>query len=78
MQVLQLLRENSHELRPLLVAPLIQPRITSNLILDLFQPQLAPVGNHRREVEEEVLFKWCNFIQGIQGQSPVLSLVALG
>ena len=66
-KVLQLLRANCSQMKPLLTSSSFPQTITSDKILDLLEPQLALEGNHLREVQEGVVLNWSNYIQAIQG-----------
>ena len=47
---LQLLRNNSSQMKSLLIVSKSPQAITSDTILDLFDTKFAPEGNHLREV----------------------------
>lgn len=64
--VLQLLRSN--KLKMLLIPS--SQKLTSDQMLDSFEPQLSTEGNHLRDVQEGVVLLWANYIQTIQGIYP--------
>ena len=62
LDVLDLIRSNPIKMRTLLVHSNAVP-LTADMMLDMCQARLSPVGANRREAEEEVVMQWVKAIE---------------
>ena len=63
---------NPHAFRNLLTAPDVQ--IDADYILNLFSTQFSEPGCNRREIEEQAIIYWVNFIQLIECKHKIYPL----
>ena len=66
MGVLPLIRSNPNKLYDLFVAGTAIP-LSADKMIDMFTILFSPVGSNRREREDSIVLKWCNYLQHIEG-----------
>ncbi len=60
--VLPLIRSNTNQLYDLFVAGTAIP-LSADKMIDMFTILFSPVGSNRREKEDRIALKWCNYLQ---------------
>ncbi len=64
--VLDMVQANPKLLRPLFLFT-ASPPLTAGQTIDLFRPNLSPIGSNRRDDEESIVMLWVNYLQNIEG-----------
>ena len=65
--VLELFQKFPTVMRPTLLCKEPLP-LTSDHMIDLFEPIMSISGSNRREEEEAIVLKWINYLQLIEGE----------
>lgn len=60
-----LIKKNSVVMRPLFIRNALPP--TADTLFDMLQAKFSESGSNAREVEEDTMMKWSNFIQLVEG-----------
>lgn len=69
MGVLTLIRSNPNKLRHLFVTGRVVP-LTADKMIDMFITKYSPEaleGSNQREIEDNVILRWCHYLQLIEG-----------
>ena len=66
LNVLELIRNNKKEMKPLFVYTSPQS-LTWDKLYNLLPAKMSPEGSNKRECEEAVMMKWIQVIQNVEG-----------
>ena len=73
LNALALIRNNPVVMRPLFVYQ-ERPPPTADTLFDMFQAKFSELGSNAREVEEETMMKWSDFLQIVEGENQTVIL----